>query len=266
MTVPASLPPPSRQPPAARTAGDTRGRGRLLRALIRPRAGRGHVVAAVLCGLLGFAAVAQVRSTQEGGLSGLRQSELIGILDNVSERSERLAAEQRELERAREQLTTGGGRDRAALEEAHERAETLGILAGTVPAHGPGIEVTIPDPNGEVRAEALLDAVQELRDAGAEAIAIGAVRVVASTYFTDTEDGVEVDGTPLASPYLLQAIGDPQTLASSLAIPGGVQERLAQDYGITAQVTQRDDVEVVALRAPEAPQYARPAPEATGGG
>lgn len=253
-------PPPKDAAPAQLT-----GRQRLLAALRRPRAGRGHLVAALLCGLLGFAAVAQVRANQEVGLSGLRQADLIGILDNVSERSERLQVEARELEQTREQLASGTGQELTALEEARERAEVLGVLAGTVPAVGPGIEMTIPDSYGVVTAEVLLDAVQELRDAGAEAIQIGPVRVVASTYFTDGEQGVVVDGQPLSPPYRMLVIGDPPTLASSLDIPGGVRERLAQDYGVTAQVTQREELSIQALRAIEAPEYARPAPAETGG-
>ena len=153
------------------------GRRRLVNTFLRPRVTRGAFAAALLCGLLGFAAVVQVRANQDAGLSGLRQSELIGILDDVSERSARLQDEAEDLERTRLELTTGQDRGRAAVQEARERAETLGILAGTLPAQGPGIELTIPDETGLVEADVLLDAVQELRDAGAEAVQVGDARV-----------------------------------------------------------------------------------------
>jgi uncharacterized protein YlxW (UPF0749 family) len=249
----------------SQVAPGVRARRRLREALLRPHPSRGQLVAGLLCGLLGFAAVVQVRSAQEAGLGSLRETELIGILDDVSERSERLRAEARELEATRARLTTGSDRERAALEEARRRAEVLGVLAGTVPATGPGIEVVIPDPRGEVRAEVLLDAVQELRDAGGEAFQINDVRVVASTWFAERDGAVVVDGEPLTPPYRLLVVGDPPTLASSLDIPGGVRERLAQDYGVTARVEQLDRVDVTALRRLEDPEYARPAPEATGG-
>ena len=58
----------------------------------------------------------------------------------------------------------------------------LRILTGTVAATGPGVTLTIDDPDGSVTAATLLDGVEELRDAGAEAIEINdSVRVVAST-------------------------------------------------------------------------------------
>jgi uncharacterized protein YlxW (UPF0749 family) len=231
---------------------------------LRPRGSRGQLVAALLCAALGFAAVVQVRSNQEAGLTNLRQSDLVRILGDVSERSTRLQDEARELERARSELSSGAGSERAALAEIQRRAEVLGILAGTRSATGPGIVLTIPDPDGEVRADIILDAVQELRDAGAEAIQLGDARVVASTAFTDTASGIAVDGQELRPPYRLVAIGDAPTMAAALDIPGGVLEVL-EARGSHAGVDQRPQVRVSALRPITEPSYARPAPEATNG-
>ena len=54
----------------------------------------------------------------------------------------------------------------------------LGILAGTKPAEGPGISLRIDDPRSQVDAAQVLDTIEELRDAGAEAIQLGNVRVM----------------------------------------------------------------------------------------
>jgi uncharacterized protein YlxW (UPF0749 family) len=237
-----------------------------LRAASSPRPTPARVVAAILLGLLGFAVAVQFRTTQAQGLDALRQSDLVRILDDTTTRADRLRAESEELERTREQLASGTDQSRAAIEEAHKRAEVLGILAGTVPAQGPGIVMTVADTGGKVQPDALLDAVEELRDAGAEAIQIGGVRVVASTYFTDAVGeghGVVVDGVGVKPPYRIVAIGDPQTMAAALEIPGGVSESFRQ-AGVEPSIAQRDQVEVLALRAPAKPQYARPA--ATSGG
>ncbi len=260
--------------PAERSgpAGDTereplRGRARF-RSALHPRATRAQAVAAVLCGLLGFAAAVQIRSTQDAGLSGLRQTDLVRILDDVSEREARLQAEARELEDTRDLVS--GNDSLAALEEARDRARVLGILAGTLPARGPGIQLTItdPGPEREVGSSVLLDTLQELRDAGAEAIEVStvggpAVRVVASTSFVDAggpEDGsgVEVDGTVLESPYRFSVVGESRTLAAALDIPGGVLDVLAQ-RGAQGVVTQEQTVVISSLRATPSPRYARPA-------
>lgn len=244
------------------------GRARLLAAL-RAKPSRGQLVAGVLCALLGFAVAVQVRANQDEGLSGLRQTDLVRILDDVTQRASRLQAEARDLEDTKAKVSGGSSGSLAALEEARQRSQTLGILAGTLAAEGPGIELTISDPEGKVGADVLLDALQELRDAGGEAFEIGGVdgdrvRVIASTYISDGDDGgIVVDGVALQSPYRIRVIGDSRTLAGALDIPGGVLDVLSQSKA-QGSVTQRAVVAIHSLRPTPTAQYARPAPQKTG--
>jgi uncharacterized protein YlxW (UPF0749 family) len=258
MTAPSGAPQAERERP-----GPGRRRGLL------PRR-RGDLAVAVLLGLLGFAAVVQVRATQEDGpLAAARQEDLVQILDDLSNRNDRLRAEVSALEQAQRDLTTGSGRTEAALEEARRRAQLLGVLAGTVPARGPGLELVLTDPDGALRPDVLLDALQELRAAGAEAVQVEgrtaegepvSVRVVAGTSFlAGDEGGIVVDGELLHPPYRFLAVGDPATLASAVRIPGGVVDNVAQSGG-RARVERRDEVLVGALRPLDAPRYARPTP------
>ncbi len=141
------------------------------RRLLAPRLRRVDVAVALLLGLLGFAAVVQVRSTQEEGpLAAARQEDLVQILDDLANRDRRLRAEVAALEQTRRELTSGTGRTSAALEEARRRAQLLGVLAGNVPATGPGVRLTMTDPDGALRPDILLDALEELRAAGAEQV------------------------------------------------------------------------------------------------
>lgn len=235
-----------------------------LRALLRPRLRRVDLLVAVLLGALGFAAAVQVRSTRaEGVLASARQQDLVQILDDLSGRSARLRQEVTDLTAAGERLSSAGG-DAAALQEAQRRTQLLGVLAGTVAASGPGITLTVEDRDGGVRAEVLLDALEELRDAGAEAMQLAGgsgdvVRVVASTSLVDDTGGVRVDGVLLSPPYTFTALGDKGTLASALGIPGGVVATVARVGGV-ARVQQSDALVVGALRPLSPPRYARPAP------
>ncbi len=265
---PGSTPDPSSQPapeqaPHRSVSSPDEPRRRLLRALV-PRGSRGELLAGLLCAVLGFALVVQVRQTQEADLGSLRETDLVRILDDLGERNDRLESEQAELARTRDELRSGTSAREAARQAAQQQVDSLGILAGTAPAQGPGIRLTITDPGGALSASTLLDAVQELRDSGAETIQVDDVRVVASTSFTDTQDGVAADGTLLQSPYDFLVIGDPQTLDTAMRIPGGVESRVASAPGARFDVRQLDEVLVDALRVPETPQYARPAePTAT---
>ncbi len=232
-----------------------RGLGRAM----RPRASRSQVMVGVLCALLGFALVVQVSQTQEDQLSSLRQSDLVRLLDDVTQRSGELEDQVSSLEATRDELQSGSGRERAALELAEQQAETLGILSGRLPAEGPGVEIEVVEGADPLKAFGLFNVLEELRNAGAEAMEVNGVRLVASSYFEDTSDGVVVDGQVISSPYRWTAIGDPSTLETALEIPGGAMASLRAD-GARTTVTQQDRAEVTATVEPRAPRYATPVP------
>lgn len=227
--------------------------------LLLPRATAGNLLTAVIALALGVAVVAQVRTTDAGDLSQLRESELVALLDDVSTRSDELAAEVRQLQLDRTRLLGGEGEE-AARQAAQQRLDTYRILAGTVPAVGPGVRVSVQDPASGMTPSILIDAIQELRDAGAEAIQIGEVRVVASTHVGGGDGApLTVDGTAVGQPYSIRAIGDPSTLATALAIPGGFNDTVRR-VGGTVLVTEVEELSIDALHEPTTHRYARPVP------
>ncbi|WP_068252570.1 DUF881 domain-containing protein [Janibacter corallicola] len=243
--------------------GGSAGRAwRRLYRIARPRATLANGFALLLAALLGVAIVTQVRQTQTQGLDSLREDELVRILDDVTQTGNRLDDQVRDLERTRDDLAEGGGDSPEAIRAAQERADTLGILAGTERATGPGITLRIEDPDGQITSATVLDAVQELRDAGAEAIQIGDVRVVADTWFRDGNGGVVVAGHQLHPPYTITAIGDAHTMGSAMEIPGGVTASVRSKGG-SAEVEQFESVNVGALRSKSSPRYAQPVPESS---
>ena len=234
---------------------------RRLARMARPRATRANVIVALLALALGFAIAAQVRQTDLEGLSNLRADELVRILDNVTQENSRLSEEIRELERTRGQLAAGATSEEARA-AAQARLDAIQVLSGTVGATGPGIELTITDPERRVRAAQLLDTLQELRDAGAEAVEINGVRVVASTYFTDLDGAIAISGTRAERPYVIRAIGDPQTMAAAMDIPGGVAESVRR-LNAEARVEQRDSLAITSVHTPMSAEYAQPVPSPT---
>ena len=212
----------------------------------------------VLVGLLGFGIAVQVRSnTSTSGLPAARQEDLVRILDDLSSREDRLRRQVADLEAARSRLSTTGDTSSTALEEARKRSDALGILAGTVAAQGPGVVLTITDPDHRLAAEDLLDAVEELRAAGAEAVQVGGVRIGLDSSFTAADTGIAVDGVAVTVPYTILAIGDPPTLATAMGIPGGVADT-AERAGGEATTEQRQQVVIRAVRPVKAPRYAQP--------
>ena len=234
-------------------------RSRLLAAL-RSRPTRGQFAVAALCGLLAFALVTQVHATASGGgLQSARVDDLLGILSDLDNRGDRLRAEIDDLQTREQRLRSGSGQTAAAVREARDRLRVLGVLTGTMAARGPGIVLVIDDPRGRVRADVLVDAIEELRDAGAEAMQLSGVRVVATTSVVDAGGGgFVVDGHHISAPYRLAAIGDRRTLAGALGIPGGVLDTVDGQSGAHASVVPSPVVTVSALRPLQQPRYARP--------
>ncbi|MEO7070513.1 MAG: DUF881 domain-containing protein [Nostocoides sp.] len=264
MPEPTSEPPPEEVPGIATDpVAPTGGGWRLLARMARPRATKANFFAAIIALSLGFAIATQVHQNQSSNLDSLREDDLVRLLDQVQGDNSRLGAEIQTLQTQRSQLETGVAGSAEARAAAQQRLDSLGILGGTVKARGPGITITIRDPKAGVTAPLLLDALEELRDAGAEAVQYDAIRVVAGTYFTDDENGgISVDGTPLSLPYAIIAIGDAATMASAMDIPGGVSDSVRR-VGATIDVAQSTNLTIDALHSIRVPRYARPVAEPT---
>ncbi|CAM5516825.1 Membrane protein OS=Streptomyces gougerotii OX=53448 GN=GCM10010227_50970 PE=3 SV=1 [Streptomyces diastaticus subsp. diastaticus] len=253
----APAPAPEPRPEAEPALAELTGRQRLAKGLWPPRVTRAQLTVALLLFVLGLGLAIQVRSTNDtGALRGARQDDLVRILDELDDRTERLEDEKQRLEDQRTELENSSDQAEEARRQTVEKERQLGILAGNVAATGPGITLTVQDPAGTVRADMLLDAVQELRAAGAEAIQVNDVRVVAGTYLSDGSGGVNVDGNKITRPYRFKVIGNPQDLEPALNIPGGVVQTLEKEQA-TVVVTREEKIVVDALRPAEQPDYAR---------
>lgn len=226
------------------------------RALLRPTVSQ--IAVGLLIGALAFAVTLQIRQDDTDDYSGVRGDELVELLKSLDSANERLTTQIDELTATRNGLLSSSKLSEKAEKQAKQRAEQLGILAGTSGAQGPGIELVIQDPERNIDAAALLDAIEELRDAGAEAIVInGVARVVAQTYFLDGDEGIRVGGRELKPPYVVEAIGDPATMSEAVRFRGGLVDRVANRGG-TATVTKKETVTITALADIKSPEYARP--------
>jgi uncharacterized protein YlxW (UPF0749 family) len=252
--------------PAATNPSDdevdaTRGtRARLRASLLDP--GRGQILAAIILFIVGAAGVMQFRiNATDETYASARREDLIQLLDGLSTESRRLEGEIAQLEQTRSDLRSGADTQRVARTEAERQLAELSILAGTAPAEGRGIRMRIADPNSAVDSRVLLDAIEEMRDAGAEVIEVNnTIRVVASTWFGSDARGLVIDGKPVSRPITLEVIGEPHDLEEAARFRGGiVSEITGPKIGGQVQLEQVDRVVIESLHAPRENQYARPA-------
>jgi uncharacterized protein YlxW (UPF0749 family) len=226
------------------------------------RRGRRDPLAAALIGvltlLLGFAFAVQVRSTDtDTQYAGAREEDLVRILDDLTAQQDRLRQEIADQRSALDQLGSSDSDSAAALQEARDRAEALSILNGTVAAQGEGMTMTIRDPATGISSSVLLNAIQELRGAGAETMQVDQVRIGVSSAVTGTPGNLAIDGQRIEAPYVVTVIGSSQDMATAMSIPGGVVSTVGGRGG-SVDIVQSDRVVVDALRPLDAPQYADP--------
>ena len=232
----------------------------LLRDFVKP--GRAQVIFAAILLVCGLGVAMQVRTqAQETDYSTMRRPDLVQLLDDLTAESRQLEGEITELEETKRQLQGGVDRERVAREQAQRRLDVLAILGGTAPAQGPGIRITIDDPNRKVTPELLLNTVEELRDAGAEVIAINhTIRVVASTWFGSGPKGILVDNQLVTAPITIAVIGEPHALTESTRFSGGLTSEVqGSRVGGSVTVVTDEKLTIDAVINPPVNRFAKPA-------
>ncbi|MGD8626294.1 MAG: DUF881 domain-containing protein [Anaerolineae bacterium] len=192
----------------------------------------------LLCLILGLLLVVQLRSQRDVYQAARSEGwdyAVVDLIDNnarLRDEIEALEAQLAELDQVQ-----GGS---SIVQSLVNRVNYLRIANGLVEVSGPGVVVAI---SGPVTVLDLHDLVNELRNAGAEALALNGQRIVA--WSAISSDGVHatVDGQPVQRPYRLQVIGQPEALETALLRPGGLVSLLQQaNQRIAIRVVRREKV------------------------
>jgi uncharacterized protein YlxW (UPF0749 family) len=204
------------------------------------RAPRSQLLVAAVAFLLGLLVVVQIRAGAGGDrLATLSAQDLTFLVANLNADNDRLRAEVSGLGRQLDSLELGGTRGATSVSDIRTDLERIRAWAGLDPVAGDGITITIRGPIGAPDVE---DVVNELHNAGAEAIAIDDVRVVTGTVVGGDPGSISVDDTPLGDPFTIRAIGVPESLTGSLTRAGGIVAQLAAtnpDAALDIQPTDR---------------------------
>ena len=207
-----------------------------------------HVVMLVIFMVLGFALATQVRSQRSDPLEGLSEQDLVTVLDELGTQEQNLRTRRGELQGAADEAD-------AREQAARKAAQQAQIAAGTIAVHGPGVSLSVVDPGANLTPTQFVMTLGELRNAGAEAIELNGVRLSTRSAFTGQAGGIIVDGTPIASPYTWNVIGESQTIATALEIQAGSAAQM-RAKGALVSITPSADIEITSLATPRPPQYA----------
>lgn len=214
------------------------------------------VLVALMCALLGFGYAVQVHNNQSSYQS-LSEEELVRLLDETSTQVDKLEERKSQLNQQLTSIKSAADKQKEAARIAQQNEQSSGILSGRLPAQGRGVVVTISEESDRVDATTMFNLIEELRNAGAEVISFGDVRVVTNTYFLDTKSGLECDGKKMKAPYTIKAIGDPDALQNAIQIAGGVGSRIKVQYHASVSVEQSNSVRIDQVRRGQDYQYAK---------
>lgn len=207
--------------------------------------------------VLGVLVVVQLRSQAgSSGLADLSSQDLTVLVANLNARNDQLRREGSSLEGELATLTQNRSRGDASVDEITADLKRVRAYAGLDPVAGPGISISIRGPIDGAGVEELIN---ELRNAGAEAIATGGVRVVTGVVATGPPGEAQVDGVPLGGSFELEAIGAPDKLTGSLTRSGGVIAQLAATLpDVVVTVTPMDRLELPATARSLVPAHGHP--------
>lgn len=188
------------------------------------------------------------------------------------EENQKLAEEIQKLQQEKDQLQKDMAAGQSHLELLGKELEQMKILAGLTRVEGPGVIVQLQDSPKRLPLEDnnpliihdkdLVDVCNELKAAGAEAIAINGQRLVAMSEIRCSGPVIQVNGMQIGSSqgYTIQAIGDAEALEAGLKLPGGIVDTLRL-VGIVVQIRKEKRIEIPALTVRKELRYALPAPQ-----
>lgn len=186
---------------------------------------RSQLTVAVVAAILGLLVVIQLRG-QTGGseLQSMTAQELTSIVANQNAGNDRLRAEVTTLQNQLAELQADRANGATSVGQIESELGRIRAWTGLDAIAGRGVQITI---NGEIDAGAVDDLLNELRNAGAEAITIDDIRVIAKTSISGVPGSLDVDGFLLRDPFTIRAIGRPEALVGSLTRVGGIIAQLA---------------------------------------
>jgi uncharacterized protein YlxW (UPF0749 family) len=228
---------------------------RITRAGVASR--RDQWVIAGVTALLGILVVGQLRG-QEGvpGLSGMSAQEMGVLIANLSDHNDALRNEIATLERQEADVAAARNRGDSALEQLRADLARIKAWSGLTSLSGSGVVITV---RGSIGGDGVEDLINELRNAGAEAIAVDGVRLVPGVVVAGPPGGLSIENSALADVFEIRAIGSPQIMTGTLTRGGGIIALLGTTYrDAQISVTPSDDVVLPATTRTLVPISGRP--------
>ena len=213
------------------------------------------VVCIILVAIL-FVQVKTVNQVNETDIENLRESELSEQLSTWKSKFEEVSEELRETNSKIIEYTSKIEDNEEASELLEEELERSKLLLGKTDVVGDGVIITLADGEDKVEARDLVNLVNDLWFAGAEAISINGVRIVNMTEFVDVAGYIIVKPRQrIVSPYVVKVIGDQTYLTSTLSLKNSGFIDIQNSNGKKVTMEQQRNIKISAYSDTLEPKY-----------
>ena len=218
------------------------------------------LILGIMCFILTVAISVQYRTVKNASkiagtsINSELKTEVLKWKEKYEETYSELEKAENRLEKSREAATNNSN----TSSDMQKRLKILNSLIGVVDVKGNGVVITIAD-NKNVTSESigafdnisnylihdkdLLTLVNELKNAGAEAISINGERIISTTSITCDGNVVLINDNKVSSPFEIKAIGSPEAILGGIKRPGGKLEEL-YNYGLVTSVEKKNNITI----------------------
>jgi uncharacterized protein YlxW (UPF0749 family) len=225
----------------------------------------------LVCIVLGVVLTLQFKTVQNnlGGVAPAQKAQELAVeLKKMKEEKEVLIGEVNSLESKMKEIEEAESKKNVLVKNMSAELEKYKIISGLRKVQGPGVVVVVDDPPIDpefssdsiimYNYELLLSIVNKLNDAGAEAVSINGQRFVSRTEINLAGSNVNINAVPTAPPFVIKAIGNPNTLESTLNIRYGIVDYMKNNKNLQVSVKKQDEVVIPRYNEVIKFRYAKP--------
>ncbi len=226
---------------------------------------KSKIIMAVTIGIMSFIMIyvmsiqfKTVNKTDVDELEYMREAELKEMLTNYKERYAETEEELKGVKDKINEYTQNEKSEEEALEVLKEEVKEADMLLGNTDVKGEGVIIKINSESNysalnndipimddeeqvEITHEDLLEVVNELKLAGAEAIEINDERVVTTTDIFDVGNFILINGQRTKAPYTIKAIGNQAYLESALSVKDGYIDKY-RSRGYSVEISKEKEI------------------------
>lgn len=211
----------------------------------------------IMCFILTIAISIQIKTTTKNNstiASSMADDELRDEVLRWKEKYDNAYGELTESEKKLAEVRKAATQNDTTANAKQEQIKENNMLLGIEEVQGPGLQITLADNNAAaaglldpssvlVHYDDVLQVINALNNAGAEAISVNGQRIVTTTAVTCEGNVIKVNDEKISSPFVIKAIGSQGRLFGALTMAGGYLNIL-EEYGVLVNTEQIDNLTV----------------------